>query len=67
MATAVGDRGDHPKRKIKYADMNVKKNDNGSYNIYHMDDTDHLYSKQYYGYSKKDAMKLHKRNYESGK
>jgi hypothetical protein len=65
MATAVPDRGDSPKRKIKYADMNVLKNPvSGAYNIHHMDDAGNYYHKQYYGYTKKQAMKKHKDEYE---
>lgn len=67
MPTAVGDRGDNPKRRIKYSDMNVEKNRmSGAYHISHGDDKDFLYSRQYYGYTKRAAMKAHKDQYERG-
>jgi len=66
MATMVPDRGDNPRRRVKYSDMSVEKGHrDGGYRITHMGDK-HLVSKVYYGYTKKQAMKLHKDNYERG-
>lgn len=63
MATAVGDRGDHPGRKIKYSDMNVERSKQGGYNISHMADGQRE-SRTYLGYNKRQAMKQHKEYYE---
>jgi hypothetical protein len=65
--TSVPDRGDNPSRRIKYSDMGVTKNPhNGAYNIYHSDDAGNYYHQQYYGYTKREAMKKHKERYSSG-
>jgi hypothetical protein len=53
-------------KKIKYSDMSVEKvRPSGAYVISHLSDGV-LNSKQYQGYTKKQAMKLHKDNYEKG-
>jgi hypothetical protein len=49
--TMVPDRGDNPKRRVKYSDMSVEKGNYG-YRISHMGDT-HLHSDIYMGYNKK--------------
>jgi hypothetical protein len=52
-------------KKVKYSDMSVEKvKPSGAYRISHFEDGI-LKSKQYMGYSKKAAMKLHKE--DSGK
>lgn len=66
-STGVPDRGNNPRRRIKYSEMNFEKNPvTGAYNIYHSDDAGNYYHKQYYGYTKKEAMRKHKQAYESG-
>jgi hypothetical protein len=53
-------------KKIKYSDMSVEKaKPSGAYVISHLSDGV-LNSKQYMGYTKKQAMKLHKDDYEKG-
>ena len=53
-------------KKIKYSDMSVEKaKPSGAYIISHLSDGV-LNSKQYMGYTKKQAMKLHKDDYEKG-
>ena len=50
-------------KKLKYSDMSVEKvKPSGAYQISHLSDGV-LNSKQYMGYTKKEAMKLHKENY----
>ena len=61
--TSVPDRGDDPKRRIKYSDMNVERSKQGGYNISHMSDG-YRQSNTYLGYTKRQAMKMHKDKYE---
>ena len=59
--------GDSPNRRIKYSDMSVEKvKPSGAYRISNFQDG-YLNSKLYMGYNKKQAMKRHKDQYESGK
>jgi hypothetical protein len=68
MANIVPDRGQNPKRRVKYSDMNVEvTKPSGAIHISHMGDDNHLFSRRYYGYTKKEAMKQHKDAYEKGK
>lgn len=51
-------------KKVKYSDMSVEKVfPSGAYRISHFQDGI-LNSKQYMGYTKKDAMKKHKEEFE---
>ena len=61
--TMIPDRGDNPKRRVKYSDMNVTKLNNGAYQISHMD-SGQRHERTYYYSSKRDAMKSHKDKYE---
>jgi hypothetical protein len=64
VANTVPDRGDNPKRRVKYSDMNVSRvHPSGAYEISHMSNT-HRESGIYMGYTKKEAMKKHKDKYE---
>jgi hypothetical protein len=63
MATIVPDRGDNPNRRVKYSDMSVSKAPSGAYVISHMQNGV-MNSKQYMGYTKKQAMKMHKDTHE---
>ena len=55
------------KKSIKYSDMSVEKiKPSGAYRVSHFQDG-YLNSKQYVGYTKKQAMKKHKDQYEGGK
>ena len=64
MATTVGDRGDHPRRKVKYSDMIVEKSSpSGGWRVTNYDGNDRN-SQLYMGYTKKQAMKRHKDNFE---
>jgi hypothetical protein len=54
------------KNKVKYSDMTVEKvKPSGAYRISHFQDG-FLNSRQYMGYTKKQAMKLHKDHFEEG-
>jgi len=51
------------KKSIKYSDMSVEKvKPSGAYRVSHFQDG-FLNSRMYMGYSKKDAMKLHRDRY----
>lgn len=63
--STVPDRGDHPKRKLKYSDMIVEPSKQGGYDISHLVDG-YRVSKKYMGYTKRQAMKRHKDAYEQG-
>lgn len=53
--------------KVKYSDMSVEKvKPSGAYRISHFQDGI-LNSRQYMGYTKKQAMKKHKDEFEKGK
>ena len=64
MATMVPDRGDNPKRRVKYSDMTaMKDHEAGAYNVYHRDAAgDYRYSRN--EGTKRQAMKHHKDMYE---
>jgi hypothetical protein len=67
MATMVPDRGNDPKRKLKYSDMSVETvKPSGEHTISHFQDGV-LHSTRYIGYTKKQAMKIHKDEFEKGK
>lgn len=55
------------KNKVKYSDMTVEKSmPSGGYRISHFQDG-FLNSRLYLGYSKREAMKRHKDEFEKGK
>jgi hypothetical protein len=63
--TAVPDRGDDPKRKVKYSDLNVEKGRGEIGYIISHPDFHYADRQKYVGYSKKDAMKKAKNHFEN--
>ena len=60
----VPDRGDNPRRRVKYSDMIVSKQPiSGAYEVAHYDGNERHSSVHYFS-NKKQAMKSHKDRYE---